>query len=684
MAQTTPVVSQNSSNFSSPPQFFLSLSDEERSSICSYVSDVLSTAGELTPDALQHMADSWGLEAEDSLSFASYIEENEDLAPPVWQGEGTVTIRGTEYQVGAVLGSGKYAEVRRGRRTEDGLICALKILYIDCPRRTLRLLREQIKEEIKAIKTIRHRNIVRLLDYTTRTSIEKAGAEPRGCMIQVQELCSKGELFDYVQYNGALAPDLARTIFYQFMSALHACHSKGIAHRDLKPDNILLNERFTLKICDFGFAKSFQDQQGHRFTTTLGTRGYMAPEVIAQLPYDAKADIFSSGVILFILLAGYPPLQEAILSDWWFARLVEGRVAKFWQAHEQVKQFSVEAKHLIIKMLEPQPQDRYSAAEVLQSDWMQGRLMSREQYQSSMAQLKANIDLNKATVRDAEFTNAENYIKQEGNRKYELREFLEPLYTQKLQEVEEQSDLVSLLLAIGTKHNEDKIRTPRLKMDDPQAAASSLAVAEVENQIMDVIDLSRREARVLLNELKDTLLADACEEVTEERHQYYGFSSIVLPTFDPFLNVLPLASYRMNCGFDVIAFALRYFTKSKFKGGPSKMKLSRKGKIGMQFKKKVNKTLPDEESEAFVPVVAVTDVTIEIEAVCFQCPKYESSTIVGFKRKSGFDTAEQCQAIIDEIVGQTFLCVFEHDEKPDFSQELEGNLLEDDDDDWIF
>ena len=124
------------------------------------------------------------------------------------------------------------------------------------------------------------------------------------------------------------------------------CHEKGICHRDLKPENLLLSGDFELKIADFGLSALGENEDGTPLLlrTECGTRGYMAPEVLAGRPYDGhKADVWSAGVILFITLAGFPPFQMAASSDWWFQRIQNKQYPLFWEAHLRSATFSKEA-----------------------------------------------------------------------------------------------------------------------------------------------------------------------------------------------------------------------------------------------------------------------------------------------------------------------------------------------------
>jgi serine/threonine protein kinase len=125
--------------------------------------------------------------------------------------------------------------------------------------------------------------------------------------------------------------------------------------------NLLLSAQFLLKICDFGFAA--KNDPASPLKTECGTKSYMAPEVMTGRGYDgAKADIFSCGVILFIILTGFPPFQAPLATDWWFHKLMTKQHDLFWQAHCRSAFFTPEAKDLLNKMLEPVPDHRITVA----------------------------------------------------------------------------------------------------------------------------------------------------------------------------------------------------------------------------------------------------------------------------------------------------------------------------------
>ncbi|XP_071726531.1 CBL-interacting serine/threonine-protein kinase 23-like [Rutidosis leptorrhynchoides] len=255
------------------------------------------------------------------------------------------------YELGRTLGEGTFAKVKFGRNVETGDNVAIKIL--DKEKVLKHKMITQIKREISTMKLIRHPNVIRM--YEVMASKTK--------IYIVLEFVTGGELFDKIATRGRLKEDEARKYFQQLINAVDYCHSRGVFHRDLKPENLLLDTSGCLKVSDFGLsALPQQVREDGLLHTTCGTPNYVAPEVINNKGYDgAKADLWSCGVILFVLMAGYLPFEESNLSALY---------KKIFKAEFSCPPwFSSSAKKLIKRILDPNPVTRITAAEVIENEW---------------------------------------------------------------------------------------------------------------------------------------------------------------------------------------------------------------------------------------------------------------------------------------------------------------------------
>lgn len=156
--------------------------------------------------------------------------------------------------------------------------------------------------ELKWMQALDHPNVLKIKGSGDGMVKDESGMEVK-CDFMALEACLGGELFDYIAETGKFSARVSRFYFKQLLSALTHMHEKGISHRDVKPENIMFDSEFTLKLIDFGFAT---DQT--KTNKKLGTLGYMAPEIILEKPYCAWAsDLFAAAIVLFIMHTGSPP-----------------------------------------------------------------------------------------------------------------------------------------------------------------------------------------------------------------------------------------------------------------------------------------------------------------------------------------------------------------------------------------
>lgn len=184
----------------------------------------------------------------------------------------------------------------------------------------------------------------------------------------VLEHIGGGELFDRIVEKEKYSEREAREVIIQMTKAIAFAHQAGVAHRDLKPENILLKERdddTSIKIADLGFAKVVTPAQP-LMTTPCGTPGYVAPEILSGKPYGLQADIWSLGVIFYILLCGYPPFQD----DDQRALFEKIKGAKYDFDDEVWAHVSSDAKDLVSRILVADPGRRFKADDILRHPWI--------------------------------------------------------------------------------------------------------------------------------------------------------------------------------------------------------------------------------------------------------------------------------------------------------------------------
>jgi len=280
------------------------------------------------------------------------------------------------------------AEVRAAKDTSTGVNVAVKI--IDRSNMKSRAL-TALEREINIMKTVSHPNILSLKAAEMDLTFESKPAA-----ILVLELAEGGELFDYLMYAGYFDESLARTYMKQLVSALEACHSNNVFHRDIKPENILLDANFNLKLADFGLSNITMDSETV-LETECGTRSYMAPEILEHNGYYGdSADIWSAGVVLFIMLTGSPPFDIANRKDWWFNAVSLNRYDRFWAAHLRgaghMRDKTV-AQDFINRVLVPKVDHRMTLSDMMEHEWLsRDGLDSRKLYDTMLDKMRAVED----------------------------------------------------------------------------------------------------------------------------------------------------------------------------------------------------------------------------------------------------------------------------------------------------
>jgi len=275
-----------------------------------------------------------------------------------------------KYELGQELGRGGFSIVREGRNKTTGEKVAVKFIekkFVD--QEELKLL----QREIDIMARVQHTNVLRLFEiFDTDQKLSL-----------VMELVNGGELFYKIVDKGSYSELEARDIVRQLVEGVDYLHNQGIAHRDLKPENLLCSETesgMVIKIADFGLSKAFSGESA--LQTSCGTPDYAAPEVLRMDGvYDKSVDLWSIGVITYVLLCGFPPFYGKSQAQL-FEKILN---ADFDFPEPEWTQISAEAKDFINHLLVLDVKQRYNTKQCLDHPWLK----------SVGAGMTANINVSK-------------------------------------------------------------------------------------------------------------------------------------------------------------------------------------------------------------------------------------------------------------------------------------------------
>ncbi|KAI1903860.1 hypothetical protein AGOR_G00031570 [Albula goreensis] len=252
------------------------------------------------------------------------------------------------YEIERTIGKGNFAVVKLATHIITKAKVAIKMVD------KTQLDDENLKKifrEVQIMKMLRHPHIIRLYQVM----------ETERMIYLVTEYASGGEIFDHLVAHGRMAEKDARRKFKQIVAAVHFCHCRNIVHRDLKAENLLLDHNLNIKIADFGFSNLFS--RGQLLKTWCGSPPYAAPELFEGKEYDGpKVDIWSLGVVLYVLVCGALPFDGSTLQNL-RARVLSGkfRIPFF---------MSTDCEYLIRHMLVLEPSRRLSMEQICKNKWM--------------------------------------------------------------------------------------------------------------------------------------------------------------------------------------------------------------------------------------------------------------------------------------------------------------------------
>lgn len=254
------------------------------------------------------------------------------------------------YDLEETLGSGHFAVVKLARHVFTGEKVAVKVIE---KTKLDEISRAHLFQEVRCMKLVQHPHVVRLYEVIdTQTKL-----------YLILELGDGGDLYDYImRHDKGLSEHVAQEYFRQIVRAISYCHQLHVVHRDLKPENVVFFEKLgVVKLTDFGFSNKFCP--GQKLETSCGSLAYSAPEILLGDSYDAPAvDVWSLGVILFMLVCGHPPFQEANDSE----TLTMIMDCKYTMPDH----VSEGCRRLIGTMLVREPENRATLQQIAQDPWL--------------------------------------------------------------------------------------------------------------------------------------------------------------------------------------------------------------------------------------------------------------------------------------------------------------------------
>jgi len=300
--------------------------------------------------------------------------------------EASVKVRRiADFMLGATLGKGTFGHVRIATRLEDTTPnYAIKYMKVGKPYPKEFLLKI-LKQEL-ILKELDHPNILKIYGISTDGIYEKIAQESIKVSVVylVLQLARSGDLFDFIIGSDGFAERVARWYFNQLLGAVEHIHSLGFAHRDIKPQNVLLDHNYNPLLTDFGLSIKLSEVG---FITKnpaerVGTEKCMSPELYAALPHSpTKDDLFALGYTLFIIVAKYPPFSVASITNDRFRLLKDNNVLEYWKCIDpgSSPKYSSEFKHLLTLMLAADMTIRPSISEIRLHPWVKGEVPSQSE-----------------------------------------------------------------------------------------------------------------------------------------------------------------------------------------------------------------------------------------------------------------------------------------------------------------
>jgi calcium-dependent protein kinase len=363
-------------------------------------------------------------------------------------------VEDTYYFIKPPLGNGMFGTVYKAKHKKTGVLRAIKRIKKDL--RTAKSL-DALLKDVEILKTLDHPNIIKVYEYF----------QDESAIYIVTELCTGGELFECILKEKNFNEKKAAELMRQMLSAIAYCHEKKLAHCDLKPENIMLESQAgnnLIKVIDFG-SSSFC-QEGDKLTNRFGSLYYVAPEVLMS-SYTEKCDVWSLGVIMYLILSGKPPFNGAT-DQIILKKVYEG---KFSMDSQEWESISEDAKDLIRQMLTYDFKKRVTAKECLQHKWIK-EVGKVEDY-------KLTLPIGRRSLRNLKTFKAES----------KMQEAIMYFIVNQLMNKDEKEDLMNAFMSLDTDHDgkltkEDLVKAYVKMGEDP------VSVNKLVDEILNNIDKS--------------------------------------------------------------------------------------------------------------------------------------------------------------------------------------------------
>jgi len=278
-----------------------------------------------------------------------------------------------KYEVKKEIGRGAFSVVKLGVNKKTKEKIAIKIIDRSNVGKDYE---KNLRMEMEILQRVHHPNIIQLHEMI----------EEDNKIYFVMELVTGGELFDRIVEKGSYSEDDAKTLVRKIVNAIEYLHEMNIAHRDLKPENLLVKsiaDDTEVKIADFGLSKIIDEQK--MMQTACGTPGYVAPEVLNAEGYDKEVDLWSIGVITYILLCGFPPFYAETVPEV-FEQIMK---AEYDYPEEYWNEISAEGKDFIDHLLVVDPKERLTAQQALEHKWLQSK--GKEKKKTKLAKFQEKM-----------------------------------------------------------------------------------------------------------------------------------------------------------------------------------------------------------------------------------------------------------------------------------------------------